>query len=162
MITIADVMRHSGGVPWFADPAKVQPGGKGTEALDFIILTAAESQQPAVMSSTIEAAARQPEGEGVLRCYHGATRGCVVDSILQRVDPQKRGIVQFIAEEICGPLGITNYHPCIPEAEQSNYNIAHVGPPASMFQINMKYGPAAMGIGDPDIANAMQMFARTF
>ena len=43
------------------------------------------------------------------RCYHALLRGALVDGILRRVDPQKRGAVQFVADEITGPLGVTDY-----------------------------------------------------
>ncbi len=43
------------------------------------------------------------------RCYHGMLRGALVDGILRRVDPKKRGAEQFIADEITGPLGVTDY-----------------------------------------------------
>ena len=43
------------------------------------------------------------------RCYHAMLRGSLVDGILRRVDPQKRGQVQFVADEITGPLGVKDY-----------------------------------------------------
>ena len=145
MITVADVMRHSGGTPWFLKNG--QPGDPivGKTQADFTILDYVGLNDTPLLDKTIEGCMRQPEGEGAVRCYHSLSRGCVVDGILRRVDPAKRGMVQFIAEDICAPLGVTEYRPAIPEAEQKAFNFADIGAPDSFFPINMEFGPSLMG-----------------
>ena len=63
-ITVADVMRHSGGCPWFMNPATVQPGEvKETWAAeDFIILSTADYGDAVKLDAMIEKNPRVQHG----------------------------------------------------------------------------------------------------
>ena len=63
---------------------------RGKSADDFTRLDSSGLNDPAVLDEAIEVSVRQPEGDGAVRCYHGQTRGCIVDGILRRVDPYAR------------------------------------------------------------------------
>ena len=65
----------------------------------------------------------------------------LVDGVLRRVDPQKRGIAQFVQEEICAPLGVEHYKLNIPEAEQSNYNLQEIGPSPGFYPMWVLHQP---------------------
>jgi CubicO group peptidase (beta-lactamase class C family) len=43
---------------------------------------------------------------GTERCYHGITRGLIVNELLRRVDPQQRTVGAYVQQEIAGPLGV--------------------------------------------------------
>lgn len=87
-VTIADLLRHEAGLPWFRDPndanqyvvaADVVVTANSTTKLDKII-----EQSPFVGYN------------GSSRTYHGLTRGAVLDGILRCVDPEHRGVSQFV------------------------------------------------------------------
>jgi CubicO group peptidase (beta-lactamase class C family) len=159
-ITVAMVLRHEGGCPWFLNPNKCKPGDHGVEPDDFVFLSASDLLNPSIIDKTIEVNPRvqygtNQDGSPTARTYHAMTRGLILDGILRRVDPAGRGMAQFVSEEICKPLGVTEYHVALSEAEQSRYNIAHIGPPQSTFGIHMEFGPTVMGIQTPDLMHVL-------
>jgi len=94
---------------------------------------------------------KNKDGSPSPRTYHALTRGLLLDGILRRVDPAGRGMAQFVSEEICKPLGVTEYHVALSEEEQSKYNIAHISPSHSTYAMNMELGPTLMGMGHADL-----------
>lgn len=100
-MTIADVLRHDAGLHAFdealtADDVRDQANPDGN------------------MSRIIAAQApwTWPSGEyagKIPRIYHAVSRGYVLSQILIRVDPAGRTIGQWMAEELCGPLGAGLY-----------------------------------------------------
>ena len=112
-VTIADVMRHEGGVPYLANPSAP------FDAAQDEVLTPEDVRDVDSMERKIERAVREPR-----RVYHAITRGFVVNGILRRVDPAGRSLGRFIAEEISAPLGV-DYYCGIPEAEQQRLLALH-------------------------------------
>jgi len=150
-ITIADVLRHEGKCPWFLDPAKCQPGEAGSQPDHFLPLSLEDHLSTSVIDKRIETNPRvefgaNTDGSPSPRAYHAVTRGFLVDGVLRRVDSKGRGIAEFVDEEICAPLGVTEYKVAIPEDEQNKFNIAHITPALSTYAINMEFGPTLMGI----------------
>lgn len=142
-ITVAMVLRHEGGCPWFLNPNKCKPGDHGVDPEDFVKLSAEDLRNPAIVDRAIEQNPRvqfgiNEDGSPTPRTYHAMTRGLLLDGILRRVDPAKRSMAQFVEEEICKPLGVTDYHVAMSEEEQAEHNIAHIGPPSMAFRVNME------------------------
>lgn len=142
-ITIAMMLRHEGGCPWFLDPSKCKPGDYGSDPSHFLKLSLEDLKSTETIDRMIELNPRvqygtNPDGSPSPRTYHAITRGWLLDGVLRRVDPQGRSIAQFVEEEICRPLGVEHYKLAIPEEEQHKFNIAHIGAPQSTFPLNME------------------------
>eukprot|EP00602_Paraphysomonas_sp_CaronLab_P009568 CAMPEP_0185020148 /NCGR_PEP_ID=MMETSP1103-20130426/2743_1 /TAXON_ID=36769 /ORGANISM="Paraphysomonas bandaiensis, Strain Caron Lab Isolate" /LENGTH=522 /DNA_ID=CAMNT_0027550871 /DNA_START=241 /DNA_END=1809 /DNA_ORIENTATION=- len=116
-ITIADVLRHEAGVPFFSDPDDMANPWKDTQ------LTCNCLESIAPMERAIERA-----GKWHLlgrRHYHAVTRGWLLSGIVRRVDSKGRTLAQFMRDEICIPLQLDIYcgiHP----SEQSLLEIANI------------------------------------
>ncbi|KAI9293561.1 beta-lactamase/transpeptidase-like protein [Neoconidiobolus thromboides FSU 785] len=82
-VTISDVLKHEAGIPYFDDP---QPSLE--EVYDHKKLKLVLENQKHVF-----------DGERV-RCYHGVTRGLILNEISRLVDPQHRSIGQIYRQEI--------------------------------------------------------------
>lgn len=148
-VTIADVMRHEGGVPYLADPADPDDMSH-----DFIVSTD-DLRNVKQLEAKFENAARSPPGDN-LRCYHAITRGWVVNGILRRVDPAGRSLGTFIREEISDPLGVTFF--CgIPEAEQGRFTYADMTPMPKAYNIAFNILPAIVGCGCPQLRASIKM-----
>ncbi|KAI9291469.1 beta-lactamase/transpeptidase-like protein, partial [Neoconidiobolus thromboides FSU 785] len=91
-VTISDVLKHEAGVPYFDDP---QPSLE--EVYDHKKLKLALENQKHVF-----------DGERV-RCYHGTTRGLILNEIVRLVDLQHRSIGQIYKQEINKEFDIEFY-----------------------------------------------------
>jgi CubicO group peptidase (beta-lactamase class C family) len=105
-ITIADVMRHEGGVPFLVDPKS--PDGNST-----IVIT---PEDVASIDGLEDKICSAPVNSG--RMYHAITRGWLINGIVRRVDPARRTLGVFMKEEICDRFGLT-YFCGIPAEEQA-------------------------------------------
>lgn len=68
-----------------------------------------------------------PEVKEGRRGYHAVSRGLILNCLLMRVDPKRRTMGQFLAEEIAGPLSADVF--CgMPEELQGQHHIADMAP----------------------------------
>jgi CubicO group peptidase (beta-lactamase class C family) len=150
-ITVADLMRHSAGMAYF-----VKPGTEGTDSEEYLLLSLEDVQKRDPMHDLMAKCPAQKVGDD--NCtYHAMTRGFVVDGILKRVDPKGRTIGQFFKDEVLTPLGLNQgYHITMTEAEASSMNVAKNYQYPPMYSVHMDFGPAMMGMGDPQIAILMK------
>jgi CubicO group peptidase (beta-lactamase class C family) len=134
-ITVADVLRHEAGIPFFTDPLVMQKRTKDRQ------LTKQDVDNVEVLDRLIEAS-----GKCYLygrRHYHACTRGWIVSGIIRRVDAQHRSLGQFMREEICQPLHLDLY--CgIPRDQQKLLNIANIVPLSSK-NVTLQMAPAVVG-----------------
>lgn len=145
-VTIADVMRHEGGVSVLATKGFEKDRKKDMK------ITASDIRQLEPMDSKMAQASFFPT-EGSPRLYHAFTRGFIVDGILRRVDPKKRTLGQFIAEEIAGPLNLTLF--CgIPESEQGKYKFADMRQYPDWYNLPFELLPAMCGCSKDPVLNA--------
>ena len=79
-VTVADVMRHEGGVDSLVPPMT------GEELVD--------------LDRVARKIADQPKDTAHRRRYHGLTRGFVINELVRRVDPGHRSVGQICAEEL--------------------------------------------------------------
>ena len=93
-ITIADLMRHAGGVAVLDFPLDVQRFRNEIGTAEFDLLLARH------------AAVRADPGKAA---YHALTRGLFTDALVRRVDRRRRSIAQFVQDEIAKPLDIEFY-----------------------------------------------------
>jgi CubicO group peptidase (beta-lactamase class C family) len=91
-VTLKDVLRHQGGVPWF-DPVL-----KFEDILDRDKLKEAIERQSHVFDG-------EPK-----KCYHAVTRGFILNEIVRRVDPKGRSIGEILDEEFNKKLGTEFYY----------------------------------------------------
>jgi CubicO group peptidase (beta-lactamase class C family) len=128
-ITIADVMRHEGGCPYFLAPS-VTSGTAGEKQEDFVLVDTAgiTGSGDGSLDKAIEQSPRVEAAGGNTRVYHAMTRGCLVDGVLRRVDPAGRSIAQFVREEITEPLGVSSTYrtEIVDPAEQQSVEISPV------------------------------------
>ncbi len=93
-LTIADLMRHEGGLAAFDSsipPEDLLP----------------ENIKANKIGKVIEPHRQKFRGAGGSpREYHAVTRGWIVNEVFRRVDPNGRTIGEFLQEDISGPLGI--------------------------------------------------------
>ena len=134
-ITIADVLRHEAGVPFFTDPLVMQKRSRDRQ------LTKQDVDDVEVLDRIIEASGKcYTYGK---RHYHACTRGWIVSGIIRRVDEKQRSFGEFMRDEICIPLNLNIY--CgIPRDLQKELNIANIVPLDSkntMWQV----APALVG-----------------
>ncbi len=99
--TIADVLRHDAGLHAFneaisSDDVRDQANRAGN-------MSRIVARQPPWTWRGGSHAGKTP------RIYHAVSRGYVLSQILIRVDPAGRTIGQWMAEELCGPLGADFY-----------------------------------------------------
>lgn len=149
-ITIADVLRHEGGVPAFTKEGKVE-----------VVITPEMVEAVEPLDKAIEQAElfpKDPENPGkAKRIYHAISRGWLIAGIVRRIDEKKRNLGLFIREEITAPLGLKYYHLGIPLDEQKNFDFA------DMTQMNMAYNitceilPAMMGFGSNVLKNSLKV-----
>ena len=144
-VTIADVMRHEGGVPYLASPSAP------FDAAQDAVLTPEDVRDVDSMERKIERTVREPR-----RLYHALTRGFVVNGILRRVDPAGRSLGRFIAEEISAPLGV-EYFCGIPEAEQGAYKFADMTQRSLPYTLLVEVIPAMLGFGCPVLRASIEI-----
>lgn len=144
-ITLADVMRHEAGLSYFSRPG---------EPRSSVIVTKDMLKDLDALETTIaDSGLNLPVGE---RCYHALTRGWIISAVLRRVDPKQRTLGTFMQDEINEPLGIT-YLCGIPEAEQSDHDLAELVQPSKIYNLPCEILPAMMGRGDPSLAAVLQL-----
>ena len=145
-VTVANVMRHEGGVPFLADP--------DNPTKSTLVVTPEDVQSIDELEDKICNAPKYPSFEDDNtkngRMYHAITRGWIVNGILRRVDPSGRTLGVFIKEEICDKLGITFF--CgIPIHEQDKYQYANMAQSGLLYDTLFQLGPACFGYGEPEL-----------
>lgn len=148
-ITVADVMRHEGGLAVFADHADTQDGKKDRKVTPEIVQD---------IEKLCELVAGSPLFEEGKRCYHAITRGFVVSCIVHKVDPQKRTIGQFIKDEITDKFENCTYFCGLPEEEQGKYSFADMTQIPGCWNLCFEFIPAMRGKGDPPLMKAIELF----
>jgi len=148
-ITIADVMRHEGGVPYLADPRAPD------EPKRNFVVTPEDVADGEALERKICDAARSPRA-GNPRVYHAITRGWVVNGFLRRVDPQRRSLGVFVREEIAEPLGIS-YFCGIPAREQDTIDFAAMTQGSTTYNMMTQVVPALLGFGDAQLSACLKL-----
>lgn len=156
-ITVADVMRHAGGVPFIVDPGSkdhtiaIQPEDVfGVDGLEQKICEAK----------------RYPPSSSPQLCYHAHTRGWIVSGILRRVDPLGRSLGQFLKEEITDPLskvsdsGDVKFFCGIPVENQSSLKFASIDQGSKLYNTTVLALPALAGYGDKVTAETIKVLLR--
>ncbi|SMD27295.1 serine hydrolase domain-containing protein [Kibdelosporangium aridum] len=54
---------------------------------------------------------------GTASAYHILVWGWIIGEVVRRTDPARRSFDTFIAEEICKPLGVTDFHLGVPDGD---------------------------------------------
>lgn len=157
-ITVADVMRHAGGVPFVVDPddpAKTDPitpdDVKDVERLEAK-LSGARRYPPASAASPL--------------CYHAMTRGFLVNAILRRVDPAGRSLSRFWREEVTDPLSKVSGDPVryrcgVPVEEQPRYAFANIDQGNLAYRAATEILPGLAGRGpNPECGPYIGLFAK--
>lgn len=150
-LTVADVLRHEGGVPFFADPSDMSNYKKDRK------VSTADLRAIEPLERTIEGSGYwNLTGE---RHYHACTRGWVLSGILRRVDPQRRTLGQFMKEEVSDPLHVDIL--CgIPADQQKKYNFANVQNIDPQYALVREILPALAGFGDPALKGVIQTYKK--
>jgi hypothetical protein len=90
--TISHIMRHEAGLQTFKTPLVAED------------LTTKRIKEGSLSSIVAKQVPNHPPG--AKRCYHGLTRGFIINEITRRADPQKRTVAEFLRDEIVIPLGL--------------------------------------------------------
>mmetsp|Transcript_14514 Transcript_14514/g.25524 ORF Transcript_14514/g.25524 Transcript_14514/m.25524 type:complete len:463 (-) Transcript_14514:136-1524(-) len=149
-ITVADIMRHEGGMPFFSDPTDMDNPDKNKIVTEEVV------QDPDALDKIIEGSGLWRHPDGTSRLYHALTRGWIVSGIVRRVDPKKRTLGKFIQEEVSEPLGIT-YFCGIPLTEQSKYSYADMTQAPPVYNMAFEVIPAMLGVGCPFLASTIKV-----
>lgn len=149
-LTIADVLRHEAGIPFFTNPLVMHKRSKDRQ------LKKKDVHCAEVLDRIIESS-----GKCYLygkRHYHACTRGWILSGIIRRVDSQHRSLGQFMRDEICIPLNLDIY--CgMPRALQQKLNIAKMIPMPS-YSTMMQMAPACVGVSsDPTLSGILETFS---
>jgi CubicO group peptidase (beta-lactamase class C family) len=102
-VTVRDALTHRSGVPQMPD------GLVAEDLLDWDKMVAAVAALPPILPAGTTA-------------YHALTYGWIVGELVRRIDG--RPIGQFVQEEICRPLGMTDIYFGIPESAAGR--VAHL------------------------------------
>lgn len=137
-VTVADVMRHEGGVPYLADP--------NSSTNSPIIITPDDVESIDSLEAKL-CSASNTSG----RMYHAITRGWIINGILRRVDPTGRTLGVFIKEEICNKLGLTFFCGIPMKEEQDKYEYANMTQAGLLYDAFFQLGPASLGYGEPEL-----------
>lgn len=139
-VTIADVMRHEAGVPFFSGPSDV------TDATLDVALSMSQVAPVEEVDKAIENSGsfKNPD---LLRCYHAMSREWLVSGIVRRVDPGGRSLGRFINDEIAQPLGVAVFSGMPPERRRE-HQIVDVAQMPLSFNLAFNVVPAMMGLGD--------------
>lgn len=146
-ITIADVMRHAGGVPFVLD---------SSSQTTMIPITTQDVFGVIPMEQKICNAPKYPPTKGTSVCYHAFTRGFIVNGILRRVDPSGRSLGRFLKEEVTDPLSKQASRPVkffcgIPIEEQPNHTFAPYTLGSMLYNLVARVLPALLGF-NPQLA----------
>jgi CubicO group peptidase (beta-lactamase class C family) len=129
-LTIADVLRHEGGMAVFR--TSLDPD-------DLLPVSLKQNKVGAVIESH---ALRFPTGGRGKREYHAITRGWILNEVFRRVDPAGRTIGEFYDEEIRRPL---EADVIIGVRESELGRIVKVKPLGFLFQFLQSLMPRAFG-----------------
>lgn len=91
-ITVADVLCHRAGIP------QMPQGVTAERQADWEWMTSEIANFTPVFEP------------GTTNAYHVLVWGWVIGEVVRRTDPKKRPYAAFVKEEICEPLGITDFH----------------------------------------------------
>jgi CubicO group peptidase (beta-lactamase class C family) len=156
-ITVADVMRHSGGVPFVIDPESKD---------DTIVITPDDVFGVDPLEQKICAAERFPTSSSPELIYHAFTRGWLVNGILRRADPSGRSLGKFIKEEITDPLskvsdtGEVTFFCGIPKEDQPNQKFANINSGSALYNTMTQIFPSLLGFGDKSIGEVVKLSLR--
>eukprot|EP00751_Fragilariopsis_kerguelensis_P034374 CAMPEP_0170967818 /NCGR_PEP_ID=MMETSP0735-20130129/42868_1 /TAXON_ID=186038 /ORGANISM="Fragilariopsis kerguelensis, Strain L26-C5" /LENGTH=518 /DNA_ID=CAMNT_0011386687 /DNA_START=175 /DNA_END=1731 /DNA_ORIENTATION=+ len=162
-ITIADVMRHAGGVPFVLDP---------DHPYETLTITPEDVIRVAPLEHKMCAAPRFPPptscGAPAKMAYHAHTRGWIVSGILRRADPAGRSLGRFLREEVTDPLsksqagehehGEVTFFCGIPKEDQPNYHFADIQVGFLPYRMMTELIPALAGYGDKPTAEFAKLF----
>jgi CubicO group peptidase (beta-lactamase class C family) len=97
-ITVADVLRHEGGLAYFEGKLPMHLAGRDRfdEMAEFLA-----AQKPYWQHA---GATHLAPGA---RVYHGLTRGFLLNELVRRTDPQGRSIGRILREDVAQPLGVS-------------------------------------------------------
>jgi len=129
-ITVADLMRHEGGLAAFDTPIPLED------------LLPENIKQNRVGSIIERQTARFPKGDRDSREYHAVTRGWIVNELHRRVDPAGRTLGEWLQEEISGPLDADAF---IGVKESELPRIAPVALLSMRFQLRESLKPRVLG-----------------
>ncbi len=97
--TVADVLAHRAGIP------QMPPGVTPEKMCDWDWMIAGiEDAEPRFAPGTTNA-------------YHELVWGWIAGELIRRADPANRPVERFLAEELCGPLGIDSLFLGVPDSE---------------------------------------------
>jgi CubicO group peptidase (beta-lactamase class C family) len=104
-ITLSDVLRHESGLAFLDKPLTFDMMAPAAVARNEIGAHF-EAQEPLGWDTPT------PEYPNILstRCYHGITRGLVLNEIVRRADPAGRTIGVILRDDICAPLDLRRIH----------------------------------------------------
>ena len=143
-VTVSDVMRHAGGVPFVIDPDRPAKTD---------LITPDEVEAVEVLEAKLSGATRYPPASADSQlCYHAFTRGFLVNAILRRVDPAGRSLSRFWREEVTDPLSTVSDDPVryfcgLPVEEQSRYGFADIDDGNMLYRIPAEIIPGLFGRG---------------
>jgi len=156
-ITVADVMRHSGGVPFVVDP-----DSKATIAITTRDIFEVDPMEKKICN----ALKYPPNDDDSSLCYHALTRGLIVNGILRRVDPSGRSLGHFLREEVTDPLSKSNENDepvkffCgIPREEQLKHTFAPFTDGSILYTFFALILPSLFGF-NPQLAAYLRWFIR--
>lgn len=129
-LTVADLMRHEGGMAAFDTP------------LDPDDLLRENIKTNKVGEVVERQHARFRDGEGNRREYHSITRGWIVNELFRRVDPSGRTVGEFLRDEISGPL---EADALIGVEKHDLRRISKVVPLGVAYQLLQSLKPRALG-----------------
>ena len=159
-VTVADVMRHAGGVSVITDPkSKNYPD-------DTINITPEDVFGVDGLEQKICEAERYPPSSSPELCYHAHTRGWLVSGILRRVDPSGRSLGVFLKEEVTDPLskvsdsGDVKFFCGIPKENQPDLKFASMDQGSKLYTAAMVALPALAGFGDKVTSETIKVLMR--
>ena len=141
-VTIADVLRHEGGVPFFSDCGDLKDGKRDTR------LTREHFADKDALDRVIENSGKYNVHSK--RHYHACTRGWLLSGIIRRVDKRGRTLGQFMRDEVCAPFGLDIFCGMEP-ALQHKHEFADVQDISLPYMLSHCIAPAVLGVGDPTI-----------
>lgn len=177
-ITVADVLRHESGLPFFSDPEHISDPMKDRRLTNQQILDVVPMEEIIASSGVYRDADPDPyadpsdsaDARNSLRHYHSTTRGWILSGLIRRVDTKGRTLGQFMHDEVCqnpqfhsyvgesdgtskvSKLGLDIFCGMSPEL-QSKYNFARLS------MISPKY-LAMHEILPGQLANALSKYER--
>ena len=155
-ITIADVMRHAGGVPFVLE---------SSSQTTTIPITTQDIFEVIPMEKKICNAPKHPPTMGSSVCYHAFTRGFLVNGILRRVDPSGRSLGRFLKEEVTDPLSKQTNEPVkffcgIPTEDQADHTFAPLTIGSKLYTLVVQVLPALLGFNPQLAAYLRWLFLR--